>query len=735
MKKRPFLTAGLLFLLLLRPLPVDAAPVPSPASKEGPASSLMIADFETGEQEEKIKNNLGAESGSWNLNPADENNSYTDPDIVAVTGTGKGDKTSKALRLNYSVESELPSQNGFWTKLTGLDASGYDHLQLDVKGDERAGFTERFKIELKKFKEGSTVEKIKGSAEILVTSEWQTVSIPLNRMTGLLDFSDPKVWQDPSVSRKNLEELVVVFQDRYVTAKKGVIYLDNIRFVRTGSPGPSAVDFPPRAKEKTPTRIEGLEFAKFLMKRLGGFPKTLSVKKEFPKDDRDFLKEIAKDTWRFFDEIVDQEHGLPLDTIQLGKTEAVGEGTWIGDYTNVTNIGLYLMSLVSACDLGFLNKEEAVSRIRLVFAALEKVEYHASGFPYNYYDTTTLERTSYFVSLVDSGWLVAGLYVVKNAFPEELKDAAQKLIDRGDFVFFYDPVERQMHHGYYAHLQVYSDYHYGVFYTEPRTASYIAIASGQVPEEHWYEGLLRTFPPEFKWQAQAPKDRVERTTRGHKYFGGYYEWRDLKYVPSWGGSAFEALMPTLVLNEKDLAGEGLGLNDKRHAEGQVRYALEELKMPVWGMSPSSVPEGGYSEFGARPFGSKGYKAGVVTPHASVLGLEFVPEEALRNLRKLIELYDSYGEYGFYDAVSPATGLVAKKYLSLDQAMILIAIDNYLNDGAIRKRFHADPVMKKGESLLSEKFFSEAASGDSKEEDASSEETQDDRQEKDSNDAS
>ena len=163
-------------------------------------------------------------------------------------------------------------------------------------------------------------------------------------------------------------------------------------------------------------------------------------------------------------------------------------------------------------------------------------------------------------------------------------------------------------------------------------------------------------------------------------------------------------MPGLVLNEKELAPKGLGLNDARHVQGQIRYGLEELKFPVWGMSPSSVPEGGYSEYGAKPFGSKGYKAGVVTPHATALSIEYAPKEAIANLRKLIELYDIYGEYGFYDAVTVSTGLVARKYLALDQAMVFVAINNYLNHGAIRKRFHAEPAMHEAEAILSSEDF-------------------------------
>lgn len=703
----------------------EAAAADVPGSEQGMLKEVMVMDFENGDD---LTNRLGGASGSWNMDMLDENNSYTDADVVQIEGLNG--EVSGVLKLTYSVDSDVPSQNGFWTKLMSFDATDYDHLEFDVKGDPIKGFTDIFKIEIKKPKPNHEepkeneesgeaeevpvpaqtarpveIEKIKGSFKIHVTDQWERISIPLNKMTGIMDFGDPAVWANPAIARRDLDEFVVVFQDRQVSKKTGAIYIDNLKFVKTDHPGPTAVDFPPRKGEKTPVPLEGVDFAKFLIKRLGGFPEHIVVKKTFPDDPKAFLNVIAEDTWKFFDNIVDQEHGLPLDTIQIGKDATVDESAWVGDYTNVTNIGVYFMCLVSAYDFGFISKEEAIRRIRLTMDTLEKIKYHESGFPYNYYDTTTAEATSYFVSLVDSGWLVAGLYVAKNAFPEELTEQADRLINRGHFDFFYDPVDRQMYHGYYAHLKVYSDYHYGVFYTEPRAISYMAIGRGDVPVEHWFGGMIRTFPEEFGWQQMPPVDRFQKTVRGYSYYGGYYQWKDLKYVPSWGGSAFEALMPTIVLKEKELAPEGLGLNDAMHVQGQIRYAKEELGQPVWGMSPSSVPEGGYSEYGAAPFGSKGYKGGVVTPHAVVLTLEFAPEEAVKNLKELIKRYDIYGDYGFYDAVTVETGLVARKYLALDQAMLFIALNNYLNDGPIRKRFHAEPILKEVEYLLTdEKLF-------------------------------
>ena len=49
----------------------------------------------------------------------------------------------------------------------------------------------------------------------------------------------------------------------------------------------------------------------------------------------------------------------------------------------------------------------------------------------------------------------------------------------------------------------------------------------------------------------------------------------MKFVPSWGGSMFEALMPPIVMDEKNLSPKALGPNDERHAKIQIKYALEK----------------------------------------------------------------------------------------------------------------------------------------------------------------
>jgi hypothetical protein len=451
-------------------------------------------------------------------------------------------------------------------------------------------------------------------------------------------------------------------------------------------------------KQAWETSLGGEEIARpHIRARLVGWPRLVAPRPPHDETNNAFMMRVARDTWRGLSALVDRDHRLPIDNVRLGADPRVG------DYTNITTVGLRMIAIVAARELGLVSDGDAVGELRALFVTLEQLETHA-GFFFNYYDTTSLERSSNLISFVDSSWLTAGLMVVRATFPE-LRDTTTRLIDAQDYRFFYDRTAGRMSHGYYVHHASRSLFHYGVVYAESRLGSLIAIGKGDVPTEHWFR-MVRTFPRACRWQVGRPVGRRPKDVRGHSVVGGWYEWRGVRFVPSWGGSAFEALMPTLVLDEPRLAPASLGLNDLAHATVQRRYAVEMLRYPVWGLSPSATPAGaGYGEYGVRVLGSLGYPAGVVTPHASALALAVTPAEAIANLRQLADRYDVYGDFGFYDAVDPVRGDVARAYLALDQSMILIAVANYLKDGIVQRRFAADPIIVKVVPLLAaENFF-------------------------------
>lgn len=441
-----------------------------------------------------------------------------------------------------------------------------------------------------------------------------------------------------------------------------------------------------------------------LKERLVGWPTVAVVDAAAqPKDGRKFLRKLAADTWSGMLAFTDKENGLPADNIHFGNANVDIAKAAIGDYTSPTNIGMRMIALTGALDLGFVDWASAERAAGDLLATLEKLERY-QGFFYNYYDTTTLEPSDRFVSFVDSAWLTAGLMATRQAFPE-LSKRCSRLIDEGNYNFFYDNVLQHMRHGYYVNRDRYANFHYGMLYSEARFGSLIAIGKGDVPASHWF-AMHRTLPEDHTWQAQIPVGRHLKKYKDQRTYGGRYRWKEYEYVPSWGGSVFEALMPRLVIDEAKYAPNSLGRNGLIHSTIHRRYAMEDLGYPVWGMSPSATPVSDeYHEYGAKMLGIAGYPDGVVTPHAAALALLTTPKEATANLQELARRYPVYGQYGFYDAVNPKTGQVAYQYLALDQGMLFIATANYLSGGAIHKRLSSDPILQKALPLIGrENFF-------------------------------
>ena len=420
------------------------------------------------------------------------------------------------------------------------------------------------------------------------------------------------------------------------------------------------------------------------------------------EDPRHFIEAVARDTWQYFESLADSGTHLVVDHVR------VGDAPGVGGYTSPTNVALDWLSHVAAFDLSLISKAEAVRNIRKSLETFRGLKRWDVGFWYNYYNTRNLRVTREYVSVVDNGWLAAALVVIRQAFPEEFAKEADTLLKQLDFSEFYDRSNGQLRLGFDAAQGAFSPHHYGLIASEARLASYVAIGKGDLEPEHWAR-IYRTLPVEWTWQKQKPEGE-EKKLFGTGVFEGHYQYLNQKFVPSWGGSLFEFLSPTLLLDEQKLAPRGLGRNNEIVTDLHIEYALRVKHYPVWGASPCAVRSGRnwtYREYGVSDLGSKGYQdRGVITPYATFLALATRPEEAVKNLREMLKRYPGiYGDYGFYDSVDVAKSEVNHQYLALDQGMSLLAMANYLKDGVMRKHFHSDPVGKNGEKLLQEEVFS------------------------------
>ncbi len=131
------------------------------------------------------------------------------------------------------------------------------------------------------------------------------------------------------------------------------------------------------------------------------------VEKEGPaiaSADRRRLRRLARRTWLFFEHFVGPEdHWLPPDHFQESPRGAVAHRT------SPTNIGLMLLSTLSAWDMGYTGVTGLMLRISDAFDSMDDLERYRGHF-LNWYNTSDLKTLSpAYVSTVDSGNLAACL--------------------------------------------------------------------------------------------------------------------------------------------------------------------------------------------------------------------------------------------------------------------------------------------------------------------------------------
>ncbi len=264
-------------------------------------------------------------------------------------------------------------------------------------------------------------------------------------------------------------------------------------------------------------------------------------------------------------------------------------------------------------------------------------------------------------------------------------DRAKALFDAMEFGFLFDADRQLLSIGYRNEDGVLDSNFYDLLASEARLASFVAIAKGDIPAKHWFR-LGRTMTP------------VD---------GG-------SALISWSGSMFEYLMPSLVMRAP--AGSLLEQTNRLVVWRQARYGAE-LGIP-WGMSESEYNARDldktlqYSSFGVPDLG---YKRGlgestVIAPYASGLAAMIDPRAALRNYIRLAAI-GLRGDYGWYEAVDFTRSrlpdgtpfAVIRAFMAHHQGMTLVAIANALQDGLMRARFHAEPIVQAAELLLQERM--------------------------------
>ena len=407
------------------------------------------------------------------------------------------------------------------------------------------------------------------------------------------------------------------------------------------------------------------------------------------KKDKEYILEIGKKTWQYFKEYINEDNNfLPPDNYQEERKNKIAART------SSTNIGLGMLSIISAYDLKYIELEEAIELLNKMLGTIMKLQ-KWNGHLYNWYNTKTLEPLiPRYISTVDNGNFIGYLYTTKQFLLNlekndekisQMIEEINNIIENTDFTVLYDSKKRLFSIGFDIEKNMLTNSYYDLLASEARQASLVAIAKKDVPVKHW-NSLSRTL------------------TSLNKYKG----------LISWSGTAFEYLMPNI--NIKQYESSLLDESCRFLIMSQIEYA-KKLGIP-WGISEAAFNLKDFNNnYQYKSFGVPwlGLKRGleddmVVAPYSVFLSLNYVPKQAIENLKEL-EKENMCDKYGFYESIDYTISRLkygkkyepVKTYMAHHQALSLLSINNFINNNILVKRFMDNPEIEAIDILLQERI--------------------------------
>jgi cyclic beta-1,2-glucan synthetase len=266
-----------------------------------------------------------------------------------------------------------------------------------------------------------------------------------------------------------------------------------------------------------------------------------------------------------------------------------------------------------------------------------------------------------------------------------LVNQCDQIINEMDFRFLLDEDRKVFLIGYNVTEARRDNSFYDLLASESRLTSFVAIAKGDVPQEHWFRMGRQLTPVDGR-----------------------------RALVSWTGTMFEYLMPLLVM--RDFRDTLLGETYRAAVARQIEYGSER-NVP-WGISESAYNARDlHFNYQYGPFGvpGLGLKRGlsqdlVISPYATMLAGMIDPAAAKENLDRLAR-EGALARYGYYEAIDYTKERLPQNqqrvhiraFMAHHQGMSLVAIDNVLNGNIMQERFHADPLVQATELLLQERI--------------------------------
>jgi hypothetical protein len=412
--------------------------------------------------------------------------------------------------------------------------------------------------------------------------------------------------------------------------------------------------------------------------------------------DDELLTMVQEASFRYYWEGAHPVAGMALENVP-GDDRIVATGA----------SGFGILAMLAGVERGFITREQGARRMLTIVEFLARADRFHGVWPH-FLDGTTGQVIPLFGpednggDLVETAFLVQGLLAARQYFDGDdrterrIVQAIAELWEAVEWDWYRREPDSDFLYWHWSPTDAWRLNHKLVGFNETMIVYLLAIASPThpVPGSMYYSG----------WAGQSDHAiRYRRswggTTDGDHYANGNsYHGIRLDVGVGRGGPLFFTHYSYLGLDPRALRDRWTNHFENNRSIARINQAwvkanpggFEGYGEGAWGLTASDGPSG-YVAHEPRP----GLDNGTITPTGALASFPYTPEASMTALRHYYERRGAllWDVYGFRDAYNPTEDWVAPIYMGLNQAPIVVMIENH-RSGLLWKLFMANPEIRR-----------------------------------------
>jgi len=395
--------------------------------------------------------------------------------------------------------------------------------------------------------------------------------------------------------------------------------------------------------------------------------------------DKELLEKVQQQTFKYFWDFADSNTGMAHErsTSKESTLKIVTSG----------GTGLGLAAFPIAVERSWITRNQARIRLEKILTFLEKTDKFHGAFAH-WYSGATQKSTSFSEfddggDIIETAFLIQGLLINRQYFnldipaEKDLRNRINNIWNAVEWDWYIQPNDDIL------------TWHWSPNYGFKKDHKIKGHHEGQIAYILAASSKIHSVPASVYHNGWAQGGEI---VKNRNYYG-----YNLPLGPKYGGPLFFTHYSYLGLNPKLLKDKYADYwqQNVNHAKINYFYCIENPKNykgygeNCWGLTASD--------------GNNGYSAhsptndrGVIAPTAALSSFPYTPKESMRALRYFYEeLGDKiWSDYGFIDAFNEQENWYDYQYLAIDQAPIIVMIENY-RTGLVWDLFMSCPEIQNG----------------------------------------